>query len=265
MSETNFHPTSIVHPEAKIASDVQIGPFCIIGKDVSIGEGSKLISHVVIEGNTKIGKNNIIHQFSSIGVEPQDKSYKGEDTQTIIGDNNLFREGVTIHRATTKQDLKTIVGDNCYFMAGVHIAHDCNVGSNVTLANGTMCAGHVIVGDYVTMGGNCGATPFCSIGRGAFIGAASAIDRDIPPFCTALGNRIKLKGINIIGMKRRGYTKDVISGYIEFYRMMESSALSPKAFMSKIENTEDYTANELVQELIKFTTISEIGIAPFIG
>jgi UDP-N-acetylglucosamine acyltransferase len=139
------------------------------------------------------------------------------------------------------------------------------IGNNVTLANGTMCAGHVVVGDFVTMGGACGVTPFCNVGRGAFIGAASAIDKDIPPFCTALGNRIKLKGINIIGMKRRGYGKETINEYIEFYRMMESSALSPKAFMSKSENTEDYVNNELVQELINFTTVSEIGIAPFVG
>lgn len=265
MITTKIHPTAIIHDGAIIGDNVEIGPYCIVGKNVNLGAGTKLVSHVVLDGHTTIGQNNIIHQFSSIGVEPQDRTYKGEETQTIIGDNNLFREGVTIHRATTKQDLKTIVGSNGYFMAGVHIAHDCVIGNNVTLANGTMCAGHVVVGDFVSMGGACGVTPFCSVGRGAFIGAASAIDRDIPPFCTALGNRIKLKGTNIIGMKRRGYSKDLINEYIEFYRMMESSALSPKAFISKNENTEDYTHNELVQELIKFITVSEIGIAPFVG
>lgn len=262
---SQIHPTAIVEPGAEFGKNVKVGPYCIIGPNVKIGDGTTLKSHVVLEGHTTIGQNNEIHQFCSIGVPPQDKGYKNEPTQTVVGDNNLFREGVTIHRATTKQDLKTTVGNNNYFMTNVHIAHDCAVGSFVTLANATMCAGHVKVGDYVTMGGACGATPFVSIGKGAFIGAASAIDRDIPHFCAALGNRIRLKGVNIIGMKRRGYSKDEISEVVEFYRIMEASALSPKAFVEHPENVEEYKENPIIQELVAFISTSEIGLPPFMS
>jgi UDP-N-acetylglucosamine acyltransferase len=260
-----IHPTAIIEEGAKLGENVEIGPYCLIGPNVEIGDGTKLISHVVVEGHTKIGKNNEFHQFSSIGVPPQDRAYANEPTQTIIGDGNLFREGCTAHRATTKQDHVTKIGDNGYFMTGVHFAHDCNIGNNVTLANGTMCAGHVTIGDYVQMGGACGVTPFCSVGRGAFIGAASAIDKDVPHFCAAFGNRIKLKGVNIIGMKRRGHSKDEISEVVDFYRMMEASALSPRAFVNHPENMEDYLNNPTIQEIVKFIEKSEIGLPPFMS
>ena len=260
-----IHPTAIVEEGAKLENDVYIGPYCIVGGNVSIGEGTKLISHVVIEGHTEIGKKNEIHQFSSIGVPPQDRSYKNEPTKTVIGDGNLFRENCTVHRATTKQDKVTKIGSNGYFMTGVHFAHDCNIGDNVTLANGTMCAGHVTIGDFVQMGGACGVTPFCSVGKGAFIGAASAIDKDVPHFCAAFGNRVKLKGVNIIGLKRRGYSKDQISEVVDFYRMMEASALSPRAFINHAENIEEYAGNSIVAEIIEFIGKSEIGLPSFMS
>lgn len=264
MTQT-IHPTAIIHEGAILGKNVEIGPFCIVGKDVIIGDETKLISHVVIEGHTEIGKNNEFYQFSSIGIPPQDKAYNNEPTKTIIGDRNLFREGCTVHRATTKQDFVTKIGNDGYFMTGVHFAHDCNIGSNVTLANGTMCAGHVTVGDFVQMGGACGVTPFCSIGNGAFIGAASAIDKDVPHFCTAFGNRIRLKGVNIIGMKRRGFSKEDISEVIEFYRMMEASALSPRAYVNHPENMEDYKNNKTIGEIKDFILKSEIGLPSFMS
>ena len=260
-----IHSSSIIAEGAELDHDVEIGPFCMIGPNVKIGKGTKLLSHIKVDGHTIIGENNEIHQFSSIGVPPQDKTYKDEPTETLIGSHNVFREGVTIHRATTKQDLKTIVGDHGYFMAQVHIAHDCVIGNYVTLANGTMCAGHVKVGDYVSMGGACGVTPFCTVGRGAFIGAASAIDKDVPHFCAAFGNRVRLKGVNIIGMRRRGYPKETISDVIDFYREMEASALSPKAFVEHPENLQDYKGNEVIEELVQFISQSEIGLAPFMS
>ena len=260
-----IHPTAIVHENAKIAEDVFIGPFCMVGENVSIGKGTKLISHVVVEGHTTIGENNEIHQFSSIGVPPQDKAYKNEPTQTIIGDGNLFREGCTVHRATVKQDHVTKIGNNGYFMTGVHFAHDCHIGNNVVLANGAMCAGHVKVEDFVQMGGACGVTPFCHIGRGAFIGAASAIDKDIPHFCAAFGNRIRLKGVNIVGMKRRGHSKEEIAEVIEFYRMMEASALSPRAFVNHPENLEEYGGNLVIKDICTFISESQIGLPSFMS
>ena len=262
---TFIHPSAIVQDGAEIGADVYIGPYCLVGPNVKIGEGTRLVSHVVVEGHTTIGKFNEFHQFSSIGVPPQDKSYKNEPTETIIGDHNLFRENCTVHRATTKQDHVTRVGSHGYFMTGVHFAHDCQIGDYVTLANNTMCAGHVHIGDYVQMGGACGVTPFCSIGRGAFIGAASALDKDIPQFFTAMGNRVKLKGINIIGMKRRGVSKEEISEVVEFYRMMESSALSPRAFVNHPENLEDYKSNSIITEIVEFISKSEVGLPNFMS
>jgi UDP-N-acetylglucosamine acyltransferase len=260
-----IHPTAIIEKGAELGNDVKVGPYSIIGSNVKIGDGTIIKSHVVIEGHTTIGSKNEIHQFSSIGVPPQDKTYKNEPTQTIIGNNNLFREGVTIHRATTKENLKTIVGNNGYYMAQVHIAHDCVIGDFVTLANGTMCAGHVKVGNYVQMGGACGVTPFCTIGNGVFIGAASAIDKDVPHYCTAFGNRIRLKGVNIIGLKRRGFSKDDISIFLDFYRMMEASALSPKAFVEHPELMEEYQGNAIVTDVASFIKKSEIGLPPFMS
>ena len=261
----NIHQTAIVDSKAIIGDNVFIGPFCIVGEHVKIGNGTTLTSHVLVSGHTDIGENNQIHQFSSIGVPPQDKSYNNEPTKTIIGNGNLFRENCTVHRATTKQDHVTQIGDHGFYMTGVHFAHDCNIGSYVTLANQTMCAGHVVIGDYVQMGGACGVTPFCHVGRGAFIGAASAIDRDIPQFFTAFGNRIRLKGVNIVGMKRRGIQKEEISEVIEFYRMMEASALSPRAFVNHPENMLDYQNNLIIKEISEFIAKSEIGLPPFMS
>lgn len=258
-----IHSLSTVHPEAQIAGNVKIGPFCVIGPNVKIGEGCVLQSHVVIEGHTTIGKNNKFSQFCSIGAPPQDSSYKGEPTETIIGDNNNFREYVSIHRGTLKQDKKTIVGNNGFYMAYVHIAHDCTIGNNVTFANAVGCAGHVVIGDRVIIGGNSGISQFVSIGKGAYLGGGSAIDRDIPNYCTAYGNRIRLKGINIIGLKRNGFSKQEVSEVVDFYRTMESSALAPRAFVEHAELMEEFKSNPIVLEIAAFIRKSEIGIAPF--
>jgi UDP-N-acetylglucosamine acyltransferase len=226
-----IHPTAIIEEGAEIGENVQIGAYCLIGPHVRIGNGTIIKSHCVIEGHTTIGENNMIHQFASIGVPPQDKSYKDEPTQTIIGDNNLIREGFQMHRATMKENQVTKLGSHNYLMSSVHIAHDCILGDNITMASGCACAGHVKVGDFTQMGGQCGITPFVTVGKGAFIGGASAIDRDVPHYCTALGNRIRLKGVNIIGLKRRGYSKQEVSDVVDFFRMMEASALSPSLLL----------------------------------
>lgn len=260
-----IHPSSIVHENAKLGENVKVGPFCIIGENVEIGDNTILKSHVTVEGHTVIGKDNEFYQYCAIGLPPQDKSYKGEPTRTVIGDNNLFREGCTVHRATLKENQVTTIGNNGYFMSGVHFAHDCVIGDNVTMANDCLCAGHVKIGDFVQMGGQCGVTPFVTVGNAAFIGGASAVDRDIPHFCTAFGNRIRLKGVNIIGMKRRGNSKAKVSEVVDFYRMMEASALSPRAFVNNKENMEEYEGNEIVDSLVKFISESEIGLPPFMS
>ncbi|MFP5459066.1 MAG: acyl-ACP--UDP-N-acetylglucosamine O-acyltransferase [Bacteriovoracia bacterium] len=261
--KTEIDKLASVHPEAQIGEGVKIGPFCVIGPHVKIGEGTVLTSHVVIEGHTTIGKNNKFLQFGSIGAPPQDSSYKGEPCETIIGDNNTFREYVSIHRGTTKQDMKTVIGNNSLYMAYCHIAHDCTLGNNITFANSVQLAGHVKIGDRVIVGGNTGVSQFVSLGRGAYIGGGSAIDRDIPTFCTAYGNRVRLKGINIIGLKRQGHDKQIVSEVVDFFRTMESSALAPRAFVMHPELMSEYASNAVVQEIAGFIRQSEIGVAPF--
>lgn len=258
-----IHPSSIVSPEAKIHETVKIGPFCIIGPNVDIGPNNVFHSHVVVDGHTTIGEGNQFFQGCSIGAPPQDLSYKGEPTRTEIGNNNVFREYVSIHRGTLKENGFTRIGNNCLFMAYVHAGHDVIVGNNVIVANSTNFAGHVKIGDRVIIGGGTNISQFVTLGRGAYIGGAAAIDRDIPVFCTAMGNRVYLKGINIIGMRRQGYTKQEISEVVDFYRTMESSALSPRAFVDHAELMSEYKDNRVVIEMAEHIRKSEIGIAPF--
>ena len=222
---SNIHTSSIIEKGAKIHETVKIGPFCIVGANVEIGANTVLHSHVVIDGHTTIGEGNKFFQGCSIGAPPQDNSYKGEPTKTVIGNNNTFREYVSVHRGTLKENLLTQIGDNCLLMAYVHIGHDVAMGSNCTIANSTNFAGHVKVGDRVIIGGGSQVQQFVSLGRGSYIGGASALDRDIPSYCTAIGNRAHLKGINIIGMKRQGYTKQEISEVVDFLRTIESSLI----------------------------------------
>ena len=259
------HPMSFVHPEAKVGNNVKIGPFCVIGANVVIGDDCVFHSNIVVDGHTTIGKNNKFFQFGSIGDPPQDTSYKNEPTETIIGDNNIFREYISIHRGTQKQDKKTVIGSNSLFMAYCHIAHDCMLGNNLTFANSVMLAGHVNIGDRVIIGGNTGVSQFVTLGKGAYIGGGSGIDRDIPNFCTADGNRIRLKGINIIGLKRQGHAKEAVSEVVDFYRTMEASALAPRAFVSHPELMTEYKNNVVIQDIVAFILKSEIGIAPFMA
>ena len=258
-----IHSSSLIDPQAKIHATVKIGPFCIIGPNVEIGANCILHSHVVVDGHTVIGEGNIFFQGCSIGAPPQDLSYKGEPTRTVIGNNNTFREYVSIHRGTLKENSITQIGNNCFFMAYVHAGHDVGIGNNVVIANSSNFAGHVKIGDRVTIGGGTQVSQFVTIGRGAYIGGASAIDRDIPVFCTAMGNRVYLKGINIIGLRRQGYAKQEISEVVDFYRTMEASALSPRAFVDHTEFMAEFKDNRVVQEMVEQIKKTEIGIAPF--
>ncbi|RPJ74346.1 MAG: acyl-ACP--UDP-N-acetylglucosamine O-acyltransferase [Alphaproteobacteria bacterium] len=258
-----IHPTAIVHPKAKVHESVKIGPFCMIGPNVEIGENCVLHSHVVIDGHTEIGESNEFFQGCAIGGPPQDFSYKGEPTRTVIGNFNVFREYVSIHRGSLKENSLTRIGDNCFFMAYVHAGHDVGIGNKVTVANSTNFAGHVKVGDRVIIGGGTQVSQFVNIGRGAYIGGATAIDRDIPGFCTAMGNRVYLKGINIVGLRRQGFSKVEISAVVKFYRTMEASEFSPRSFVDNEELMAEFRDNTIVHEIVWQIRRSEIGIAPF--
>lgn len=260
---SNIHATAIVDPLAKIHETVKIGPFCIVGPNVEIGANTILHSHIVVDGHTTIGEGNKFFQGCSVGAPPQDNSYRNEPTRTVIGNNNTFREYCSIHRGTLKENQITQIGDNCLFMAYVHVGHDVGIGSYCTIANSTNFAGHVKIGDRVIIGGGTQIQQFCTLGRGAYIGGASAIDRDIPSFCTAMGNRAHLKGINIIGMKRQGYSKQEISEVVDFLRTIESSNLSPRAFVDHAELMVEYKDNRVIAEMVEQIRKSEIGIAPF--
>jgi UDP-N-acetylglucosamine acyltransferase len=265
MTLSQIHPTAIVHPEAKIAANVSIGAYSLIGANVSIGKGCVVQSHVVIDGHTEIGENNQFFSFCSIGAPPQDLTYQGDPTRTVIGNNNVFREYVSIHRGTKKENEITQVGSNCMLMAYVHLGHDVALGSHCIIANTVNLAGHVKVGDRVIIGGGTNISQFVKLGRGAYIGGGSGIDRDIPLFCTAYGNRVRLKGINIIGLRRQGHTKQVITEVVDFYRTMEASALSPRSFVENETVMQEWANNELIAEMAQDIKASEIGIAPFVS
>lgn len=261
----NIHETAIVDKSAKIADGTTIGAYSIIGPNVEIGLGCNIHSHVKIDGHTIIGENNEICSFSYIGAAPQDLSYKNEPTRTIIGNNNIFREYVSIHRGTKKDKEETVIGNDNLLMSYVHVGHDVQLGSNCIVANSTNFAGHVHVGDKVIIGGGCNISQFVTLGRGSYLGGASAVDRDIPLYCTAYGNRVRLKGINIIGLRRSGLTKQLVSEVVDFYRLMESNPLSPRAFVDNSELMEDFTENEIVREMADQIRDSKVGLAPFMS
>lgn len=261
----SIHPTAIIHEGAELASNVQVGPYSIVGANVKIGAGTKIHSHVVIDGHTEIGEENEFYQFCSIGAPPQDLTYKGEPTRTVIGNQNIFREYVSIHRGTKKENEITIVKDNCLLMAHVHIGHDAVIGKKCIMANSVNIAGHVKIGDFVIIGGGTNISQFISLGRGSYIGGGSGIDRDIPLFCTAYGNRVRLKGINIIGLRRQGHSKQVITEVVDFYRRMEAAARSPRTFVDNVDIMEEFKENEIIQEMAESIRRSEVGIAPFVS
>lgn len=217
-----IHQTAIVSPGAKIGNNVSIGPWSYIGPEVEIGDNTVIHSHVVVKGPSVIGKNNEFYQFSSIGEDCQDKKYDGEPTRLEMGDNNIVRENVTIHRGTIQDQSLTKIGSNNLFMAYVHVAHDCVIGDNTIFANNASVAGHVHVGDWAILAGMVGVHQFCHIGAHSFIGLDSIVVKDVPPFVLASGSGAEPKGLNSEGLKRRGFTAEQITAikraYKELYR-----------------------------------------------
>jgi UDP-N-acetylglucosamine acyltransferase len=216
----DIHPTAVVSPKARLAEEAKIGPYCVIGEHVSVGRGTTLLSHVVIEGHTSIGERNTVYPFVSIGSPPQDIGYRGEDTRVVIGNGNLIREYTTINRATTKQERQTVVGDENYLMAYTHIAHDCMLGSRIIMGNAATLGGHVSVGDHAIFGGMVAVHQFVRIGAYAFLGGKAGIDRDIPPFVIVAGERAKPYGINQRGLSRLGFSKEKIAALKKAYSIL---------------------------------------------
>ena len=214
-----IHSTAIISNKADIADDVAVGPYAVVGDDVEIASGTQIDSHVVINGPTKIGRDNHIYQFASIGDDPQDKKYANEPTRLIIGNRNTIREFCTISRGTTQDKGETVVGDDNWIMAYVHIAHDCVVGNKTIMANNTTLAGHVHVGDWVICGGFSGVHQFCKVGAHAFLGMYAGINRDVPAYTMVSGQPATPRGINSEGLKRRDFTADQIRNIKNAYRV----------------------------------------------
>ncbi len=244
-----IHNSSVIDKKAKIGKEVKIGPFCYIGPNVEINDSAELVSNVHIEGNTKVGKGTKIFPFASIGTQPQDLKYKGESNSLEIGENNIIREYVTINPGTKGGGGKTKIGDKCLFMISSHVAHDCHIGNNVVIANNVPLGGHVTIEDSVVIGGNSAVQQFTRIGRLAMIGGMTGVLKDVIPFGLSFGNRNYLRGINLIGLKRKKYdNKKIMELDSAFKKIFASKNLHEN--LSKING--EYKDNDLVKEVINF-------------
>jgi UDP-N-acetylglucosamine acyltransferase len=216
----SIHPTALVDPKAQLDASVQVGPYTVIGPHVKIAAGTTVAAHVVIEGHTTIGRDNRIFQFGSIGAANQDKKYQGEPTELVIGDRNTIREFVTLHVGTVQDKAVTRIGDDNWIMAYSHIAHDCVVGRHTTLANNTTLGGHVELGDWVTIGGLAGIHQFVKIGAHAMVGFQSAVSQDVPPFMLVDGNPLAVRGVNVVGLRRREFSAGRIAAVKQMHKLL---------------------------------------------
>ena len=257
-NQVTIHPSAVVHPNARIADTVEIGPYSVIGEHVSIGRETKIASHVLIEGWTTIGERNQIHSFSSIGTPPQDIGYKNDETFLIIGNDNVIRECATIHRATTKEDRKTEIGNKNFLMAYSHVAHDCKLGNNIIMANSVALGGHIVIDDNAILGGIVAVHQFVRIGAYSIIGGQSAVSQDIPPYVSAAGNRAKLYGLNLVGLKRRGFSDAVIGTLKKAYKIIFRSGLTQDEALHKV--VEEFPQSAEVRTLVDFIRSSKRGI-----
>ena len=258
LRETRVDPKALVMDGAELDPGVVVGPFSVIGKDVRIGADTVIGPHVVVEGRTTIGSGNRIFPFASVGAVPQDLKYAEEDSELIIGNRNRIRECVTINKGTEGGGMVTAIGDDNLLMAYTHIAHDCTIGNGVILANAATLAGHVTMEDGSFIAGLCGIHQFCRVGRMAFIGAGSVVVKDVPPFTTVQGDRAKLVGLNLEGLKRKGFSEQEISNLKKAYRVLFRSGLILDEAVKTVRS--ELSADPHVDVLIRFVLESERGV-----
>jgi UDP-N-acetylglucosamine acyltransferase len=249
--------TALVSSNAELDGDVEVGPYSIIGPGVSIGKGTKVHAHVVIEGRTTIGEKNTIFQFASVGSIPQDLKYKGEPSELVIGNGNTIREFVSLNPGTAGGGMVTRVGDHNLLMMYCHIAHDCSLGNHNIVANSATFGGHVIIEDFVIVGGLVGIHQFVRVGSGALVGAGSMVSKDVPPFCNATGDRAKLHGLNVEGLRRRGFDKTKIDLIRKAYRLIFQSKLKTRDALAKVR--QDLPHSIEVEQLVTFIANSRRG------
>lgn len=253
-----IHPTAMIHAKAELDSTVEVGPYTVIGEHVRVGRGVKIGSHVVIDGWTEIGEDCTFFPFSSIGMEPQDLKFKGGETHLLIGRENIFREYVNLSRGTTEGVGKTVIGEGNYFMAYVHVAHDCVIGNKVVMANAATLAGHITIGDHAILGGLVGVHQFVKIGSYALVGGCSAVAQDVPPFVSVAGNRTKLYGLNMVGLKRHRFSKERIDALKGAYRLLFRSKLTLREAIKQARNKWGDIAD--VEVLVSFVENAKRGI-----
>jgi len=255
---SNVHPTAIVDLRAELDSSVEVGPYCLLGAGVKIGKESKIHSHAVIQGRTTLGEGNEVFPFATIGSIPQDLKYKGEPSELLIGNRNTIREYVSLNPGTAGGGMVTRVGDRNLLMMYCHIAHDCIIGNHNVIANGATLGGHVVIEDFVIVGGLVGIHQFVKIGTGAILGAGSMVSKDVPPYCNATGDRARLRGLNIEGLKRRGFQKSVIEAIHKAYRIAFQSRLKTDDALKKIRR--EMAAIPEVERFVSFIANSQRGV-----
>ncbi len=244
------HPSACVEPGARLGAGVRVGPFCHVGPDATLGEGVRLISHVSVAGVTEIGARTRVFPFASIGHEPQDIKYRGERVTLTIGEDCLIREGVTINTGTATGTTRTIVGARCFFLANAHVAHDCRIGEGVILSNNVMIAGHCHIGNFAIVSGGSATHQFTRVGAYAFIGGLTGVENDVIPFGMALGNRAALAGLNVVGLRRRGFSHDALHELRRAYRMLFSGKGTLKERIADV--AEAFPDQEAVQQIVAF-------------
>jgi UDP-N-acetylglucosamine acyltransferase len=250
MPGPEVHPTAVVEDGARLGDNVKVGPFCHVGSEVALAEGVELLSHVAVAGRTSIGARTRVFPFASIGHRPQDLKYKGEPSTLTIGSDCMIREGVTMNPGTEGGGMETIVGDRCTFLANSHVGHDCRIGSNVILSNNVMLAGHLTVGDFAGIGGGAAVIQFTRVGAHSYLGGMSGLENDLIPYGMALGNRAHLSGLNIVGLQRRGFSRDDIHTLRRAYRLLFADEGTLVERMEDVEK--EFKDHPIVREIVAF-------------
>lgn len=252
------HPAAVVDRAAELDDDVEVGAYSVIGPGARIGKGTRIKSHVVVEGNTSIGRDNVIHQFATVGSPPQDLKYRGEDSRLVIGDGNTIREFASLNPGTAGGGMVTRIGRRNLLMMQSHIAHDCILGDDNIVANGAMLGGHVVVEDHVIIGALVGVHQFVAIGSGAIVGAGSMVSKDVPPYCNATGDRVRLRGLNLEGLRRRGFDKGRVEAIRRAYRILFRSNLKVREALDRIRGEVPRTCE--VDRIVAFVEKSRRGV-----
>ncbi|MDG2243974.1 MAG: acyl-ACP--UDP-N-acetylglucosamine O-acyltransferase [Rhodospirillaceae bacterium] len=247
---TNIHPTAVIDSAATIAETAMIGPYCVIGPDVFIGDDVSLKSHVVVDGHTTIGAKTVVHPFASLGLQPQHARYKGEASTLVIGERNTIREHVTMHPGTESGRMETRIGKNCLFMVGSHVAHDCSVADDVILTNSVALGGHVVVGEFAIIGGLSGIHQYVRVGKHSMIGGCSAVESDVIPYGSVKGNRARLAGLNVVGLRRRGFSREDIRSLRTAYGLLFSQGGNMAERISEVADL--FSDHPGVMDIVEF-------------